>query len=112
MTPKLYKVLIETTQGVRSLYTDFTDYLPRGGEVGPWLPWIDNPQVYSEGYHLTDTPTRHGLPGDVVFEAEGMGFGGSVKDEYTYSTIRLIKKIDCFPCSLFGPSNHETLHTR
>lgn len=99
---KLYKVLIQTPNGVRSFYRDYTPYLPWWDEIGfcvrpgKWLPTITGILLpYTYGYHLTSRPELHGLPGDVVFEAEGNGQPeiNDDDDQFVFSTIRLLKEI-------------------
>jgi hypothetical protein len=84
-------VLIRTPNGIRSLYTDYTVYLPKRTEPygwvepGDWMP--------EANYYLTSKPAEHGLPGDVVFEAEGRDLVMHFDDQYIFRSIRLLKEV-------------------
>ena len=50
---KYYKFLQEDNCAPYSDF-DYTEYLPNGGDPGPWLPRIDTVEICKSGYHATN----------------------------------------------------------
>ena len=50
---KYYKFLTADNTGEYSGF-DFTEYLPKGGKPGKWLPLIETLEECETGYHFCD----------------------------------------------------------
>ena len=93
-TEKLYKVINNKNQSMNGGEFDWTKHLPTKNKPGKWTPRITNPEICSEGYHLTkhwnfwiNTKT------DKVFECEAKNITEWDDDKCICGSVRLIKEV-------------------
>ena len=93
-TGKLYKVINNKNNSMNGGEFDWTKHLPTKNKPGKWTPRITNPEICSEGYHLTkhwnfwiNTKT------DKVFECEAKNITEWDDDKCVCGSVRLIKEV-------------------
>lgn len=74
---------------------DYTEYLPKNGKPGKWLPKIDKLELCKSGYHVTDAEHLiDWIDGNQLFEVEVKGKALKGDDKTTCRTIRLVRQVE------------------
>ena len=88
-----YKVL-NNGKGPYSGY-DYTEYLPKDGKPGKWLPKVDKLELCVSGYHVTDAEHLiEWIDGNQLFEVAVKGKKLKSDDKTSCKQMRFIRKID------------------
>ena len=88
-----YKVL----KNGRSPYAsyDYSEYLPKDGKPGKWLPKVDNLELCDSGYHVTDAEHLiDWIDGNQLFEVEVKRKVLKGDNKTTCQQIRLVKQVE------------------
>lgn len=89
---KYYKFLTVDDTGEYSGF-DFTEYLPKGGKPGKWMPLIENLVKCEAGYHFCDKKNIAEWCNAQLFEIEYKGEIVEAGQIYIAQQIRFVKKI-------------------
>ena len=90
---KYYKVLDKNNCGPYSRF-DFTEYLPKDGKPGKWLPKRTKLQICAKGYHVTDAAHLIDWLDAQIFEVEVRGDKLDGDNKSSHQSIRFIRKIE------------------
>ncbi len=90
-----YKFIDENNCGYNDF--DYTDYLPRDGEPGPWLPEAEGEIVPCEnGYHACKPQFVSHWIDARLYEVELSGTLVDADNKTAASRIRLVRKVDAW----------------
>jgi hypothetical protein len=74
---------------------DYTEYLPKNGKPGKWLPKIDKLELCKSGYHVTDAEHLiDWIDGNQLFEVEVKGKALKGDNKTTCQKIRLVRQVE------------------
>lgn len=90
---KYYKVLDENNKGPYSGF-DFTEYLPKDGAPGKWLPKRTKLEMCNKGYHVTDAVHLVDWLDAQIFDVEVRGDKLDGDNKSCHQSIRFIRKIE------------------
>ena len=88
-----YKVL----KNGRSPYAsyDYSEYLPKDGKPGKWLPKVIKLELCETGYHVTDAEHLiNWIDGNQLFEVEVKGKAIEGDDKTAFQQIRLVRQVE------------------
>jgi len=89
---KYYKSLTKDNKGPYSDF-DFTDYLPKNGKPGKWLPVVKNLDLCQSGYHGCKSSDLIDWLKDYVYEIEVRGKKKVGDNKVCAEQMRFIKKV-------------------
>lgn len=76
-------------------YFDYTEYLPKNGKPGKWLPKFDKLELCKSGYHVTDAEHLiDWIDGNQLFEVEVKGKALKGDNKTTCQKIRLVRQVE------------------
>ncbi len=73
---------------------DYTDYLPKDGKPGKWLPKIDRVEICDSGYHAFESKDILSWYNAQLYEIEYKGKIVSGEDKVAGHQMRFVRKID------------------
>ena len=74
---------------------DYSEYLPKDGKPGKWLPKVDNLELCDSGYHVTDAEHLiDWIDGNQLFEVEVKRKVLKGDNKTTCQQIRLVKQVE------------------
>lgn len=74
---------------------DYTEYLPKNGKPGKWLPKFDKLELCKSGYHVTDAGhLLDWIDGNQLFEVEVKGKALKDDNNTTCQKIRLVRQVE------------------
>jgi hypothetical protein len=92
-TTKYYKFLTSDNKGQYSQF-DFTEYLPKDGKPGKWLPKIDTLAMCNAGYHVCERKDILSWANTQMFEVEIKGKFLSKEDKLFSQQIRFTRRLN------------------
>jgi hypothetical protein len=88
---KYYKALTKDNRGTYSDY-DFTDYLPKNGKPGKWLPKVETLDMCASGYHYAKQSDIIDWLNEQIFEVEVKGKTIKGDNKSAAQQIRFVRK--------------------
>ena len=74
---------------------DYTEYLPKNGKPGKWLPKFDKLELCKSGYHVTDAEHLiDWIDGNQLFEVEVEGKALKGDNKTTCQKIRFVRQVE------------------
>lgn len=92
---KYYKFLTADNRGEYSRF-DFTDYLPKDGKSGKWLPKTSNPVICEQGYHCFKPEHILEWLNTQLFEVEIRGKTIEGDTKIAAQQMRFVRKLDAW----------------
>ena len=90
---RYYKFLTDQNKGGYSGF-DYTDYLPKDGQPGEWLPEIENIEICRRGYHAFEPQQILGWLNAKLYVVELRGEEIKDKEKIVAQQIRFICQVD------------------
>ena len=92
---KYYKVLTKNGESTHANF-DYSQYLPKNGNAGKWLPEINDLEICERGYHITKYWNMWYKEGARIYEVEYKGMltiqdHCGVEEKAVCKTIRLLR---------------------
>jgi hypothetical protein len=88
-----YKFLTETNKGACSEF-DYSDYLPKGGRPGKWIPKVKDVAMCESGYHACEKRDLMNWANAQLFEVELRGGIVDGDSKTVGQQMRFIRKVD------------------
>ena len=103
MAEKYYKVIAQNGLSPTKSF-DYSEYLPKGGKAGKWLPEIENAEIRKSGYYASKYWNMWYVEGARIYEVEVEGVEKS-------ETFGVEKQICCAKMRLLRDVTEELLAT-
>jgi len=90
---KYYKFLTSENKGAYSDF-DYTDYLPKDGQPGKWLPKVEDLELCESGYHACTRKDVLRWVNTQMYEVELRGKKKNGNEKVVAQEMRFIRKVD------------------